>query len=251
MMPGHFTFDFVDAPHSDGAAPGTDIMFDSARHASWWKDQTVGAIRTSHHFLDGYLARNGPYDILMGFSQGCSLIGSYLLYHARDESPTKKPVPFKAAIFVCGGMPLPVLEDLGVAVSQRARDINDLTSKLMLRRAGLIGELAGNLDRIKPGVGLWDDLTGLLHDPEKMPEEKDVFGLDFTAMPQGLRITIPTVHIYGAKDPRWPASQQLAHFCENRKMYDHGGGHDIPRTTEVSTRLAELVQELAKEMERK
>jgi hypothetical protein len=32
-------------------------------------------------------------------------------------------------------------------------------------------------------------------------------------------------------------------------MYDHGGGHDIPRSTKVSERIAELVEELAREIQ--
>jgi hypothetical protein len=34
-------------------------------------------------------------------------------------------------------------------------------------------------------------------------------------------------------------------------VYDHGGGHEIPRTTEVSNRIAELVMELVGELEKK
>jgi hypothetical protein len=245
-LPAHFDFTFLDAPFACPPAPGTDIIF-ATDHFAWWSDPTVPHIRDAHDRLYSHLAEHGPFDILMGFSQGCSLIGSYLLYHAREHK--SQPLPFKAAIFVCGGMPLPVLEDLGVEVPQRAKVINDLTSKMMKAKAGQLVEMARDLDRIQPGVGLWDDVAGLLHDPERMPETRDVFGLDFTAMPEDVRIGIPTVHVYGAKDPRWPASLQLAHFCEDRRMYDHGGGHDIPRSTKVSERIAELVEELAREIQ--
>ncbi|KAK4151345.1 family of serine hydrolases 1 [Chaetomidium leptoderma] len=247
-LPAHFTFDFIDAPFHCAPAPGTDILFDSG-HYAWWTHPTVNGIRGAHQVLDDYVEAHGPVDVVLGFSQGCSLIGSYLLYHAR-ETP-ELPLPFKAAVFACGGMPLPVLEDLGVAVSPRAKAINDLTSKLMKKKAGVLVEMAAHLDRIQPGVGLWDDVAGLLHNPDEMPDEKDVFGLDFTAMPADLRIKIPTVHVYGAKDPRWPASLQLAYFCDNKKVYDHRGGHDIPRSTEVSRRIAEMVEALGKEIQGK
>jgi len=199
-----------------------------------------------------HIAANGPYDAVMGFSQGCSLLGSYLLYHRR-ETP-HEPLPFKAAIFTCGGLPLPVLEDLGLPVSQKAYDISDETVRLLKQRAGHLTQLAANPDQIKLGTGLWDDLGGLLHDPDVMPDEADVFGLDFTIIPRDILIKIPTVHIYGAKDPRWPASVQLAHFCSGtnggrrRVMYDHGGGHDIPRSTEVSLKIAGLLEDLRKEI---
>ncbi|KAL2023971.1 hypothetical protein VTK56DRAFT_206 [Thermocarpiscus australiensis] len=240
-----FTFDFVDAPFHCAPAPGIKVLFDTG-HYTWWPKPTINAIRGAHKWVADYMDEHGPYDAVMGFSQGCSLVSSFLLYHAR-ETPDE-PLPFKAAVFICGGLPLGVLEDLGLPVSQRAHDVNEQTVKLMKERAGALTELAKNLDQIRPGVGLWDDTAGLLHDPAKMPDESDVFGLDFTAMPQDARIKIPTVHIYGAKDPRWPASMQLAYFCDNRKMYDHGGGHDIPRSTEVSNKIAQLLEQLSKDI---
>lgn len=237
-MPSTFEFDFIDGPFPSTPAPGTDIMFTS-HHRAWWHDSTVSAIRDAHRLMTDHIAEHGPFDIVMGFSQGCSLISSYLLYHAR-ETPDA-PLPFKAAVFICGGVPLPALEDLGVAVSQRARDINDATSSLLNHKTAEFNRMAKNLELIQPGKGLWDDTADLLHDPAQLPDERDAFGLDFTAMPADLRIKIPTVHVYGAKDPRWPASLQLAYFCDNRKMYDHGGGHEILRTHETSKTIADLV----------
>lgn len=141
-----------------------------------------------------------------------------------------------------------MLEDLGLPVSQKAYDINDETARLLKARAGQLTQLAANPDQIKLGTGLWDDLEGLVHDPNVMPDEEDVFGLDFTIIPRDMRIKIPTVHVYGAKDPRWPASLQLAHFCNRREMYDHGGGHDIPRSTDVSLKLAALLEGLKRDI---
>jgi len=240
-----YTFDFVDAPFHCAPAPGIKVLFESGTY-TWWTKPTINAIRGAHQFLADYIDEHGPYDAVMGFSQGCSLIGSFLLYHYR-ETP-QEPLPFKAAVFVCGGLPLPVLDDLGLPLSQRVYDINDQTVKMLKKRAGALTELAANPDLIKLGTGLWDDLNGLVHDPKVMPDESDVFGLDFTIIPRDIRIKIPTVHVYGAKDPRWPASLQLAHFCENRKMYDHGGGHDIPRSTDVSQQIAGLLEQLKKDI---
>lgn len=241
-----YHFDFVDAPFHCAPAPGVKVLFESSYY-TWWPKPTINAIRGAHHWLGDYIAENGPYDAVMGFSQGCSLIGSYLLYHAR-EAPGEE-LPFRGAVFVCGGLPLEVLDDLGLPVSQKAQDINDETVRLLKQRAGALTDLAKNLDQIQLGKGLWDSTEGLVHDPDEMPDESDVFGLDFTLMPPDVFIRIPTVHVYGAKDPRWPASVQLAHFCRNRKMYDHRGGHDIPRSTEVSVAIAKLIEELRKEIE--
>jgi pimeloyl-ACP methyl ester carboxylesterase len=226
------------------------VLFESG-HYTWWPKPTANAIQGAHQWLVDYIDQHGPFDAVMGFSQGCSLIGTFLLYHAL-ETPDE-PLPFKAAILICGGLPLNFLQDgLGLPVSQRAHEIHEQTVALLKEKAGRLTELAKERDKIKMGMSLWDDTAVLLHDPDCLPEEggSDVFGLDFKAMPPQARIKIPTVHVYGAKDPRWPASIQLAYFCDKdtRKMYDHGGGHDIPRSTEVSNRLAELVVQLSKEI---
>lgn len=195
-------------------------------------------MRAAILWVEEYIEEHGPYDAVICFSQGCSLIGSYLLYHAK-ETPDA-PLPFRSAIFICGGLPLPVLEDLGLHVPQRAHELNARTVVLMKSKSAKLYDL----DQLPKGHGLWDYTADLEHDVEELPDESDCFGLDFTSFPPDIRIKIPTVHIYGAKDPRWPAGIQLAYFCDDRMMYDHQGGHDIPRTTKVSTRIAELVKEV-------
>ena len=245
-LPPSYTFDFVDAPFPCAPAPGIDVLFASAGTYTWWPTPSVSLIRGSHRRLLDHLAEGGPYDALCCFSQGCSLALSFLLYHAR-ESGSQEPLPFRSVVFICGGVPFPVLEDLGVGVSERAREVSDATVRVMKEKAGRLAWAAGNLGEVRLGrtPGLWDDTSDLVHDPAVMPEEGgDVFGIDFGEVGEELRVGIPTVHIYGAKDPRWPSSMQLACFCRDRKMFDHGGGHDIPRSTEVSERIAELIRGL-------
>lgn len=139
---------------------------------------------------------------------------------------------------ICGGIPGTVLEDLGLEVPQRAHELNQRTASLMRLKSAMLYEFKG----LPRGQGLWDDTADLEHDADELPDQTDCFGLDFTKVPGDVRIKIPTVHIVGEKDPRWPAGVQLAYFCDDRKFYDHGGGHDIPRTTPVSSEIAGLVQ---------
>ena len=103
-------------------------------------------------------------------------------------------------------------------------------------------------------MSLWDEIPAddLEHDPSEAPPSSDVYGLDFNSFPEDLKIKIPTVHIYGAKDPKYVASVQLVHLCEEnrRRTFDHGGGHDVPKRTNVSERIAELVEWAAEEAQR-
>ncbi|ROW05599.1 hypothetical protein VSDG_00286 [Cytospora chrysosperma] len=239
-LPPDFEWDFPDAPYSAKAHPGIDILFNSPTYAWWLASQdTVNAVRAAHLWLDEYIQEHGPYDGVCCFSQGCSLAGSYLLYHAKEDPG--KQLPFRWAIFICGGLPLPVLEDLGLEVPQRAHELNERTVTLMRAKSAMLYDI----EKLPKGQGLWDNTADLEHDADELPDETDCFGLDFTKFPKNLRIKIPTVHIVGEKDPRWSAGVQLAYFCDDGKFYDHRGGHDIPRTTPVSLRIAELVKEVS------
>ena len=85
-------------------------------------------------------------------------------------------------------------------------------------------------------------------DPSVPHDTSNVFGINFTMIPESLMIPIPTVHIFGKQDPRYPASITLAHICNPlvQKAYDHGGGHDIPRKADASKKIAELIEWSAK-----
>ena len=156
------------------------------------------------------------------------------MYH-QAETP-HLPLPFKVAIFICGAVPLSVVEDLGVHVSAQARELDARTSKQLKQRASAVATAT-------PGTDYWIEVDERAFDPSAPIDPSNVFGIDFTQIKKPL-ISIPTVHIYGGKDPRFPSSVQLAHFCDSsmKRTYDHGGGHDIPRTKEVSETIAGLVR---------
>ncbi|KAJ5082273.1 hypothetical protein N7532_011316 [Penicillium argentinense] len=58
-------------------------------------------------------------------------------------------------------------------------------------------------------------------------------------------ISIPTCHIIGAQDPFLDGSMVLYNMCEpdTAELYDHGGGHMIPRVKKTVDDLARFVRE--------
>ena len=222
-----------------------DAFSQSATY-TWWQEMTPETVRASHRWVADYARKHGPYDAVCGFSQGCSVTGSMALYHAFDSAGGKEdlePLPFRAAIFLCGGIPLPALSDMGMEVTPRAQGISDSTMRLLEETQAMVPKLVANPSRLPRGTGLWDiNESKLLHDADDRPPREDVFGLDYTAFPKAVRIAMPTVHIYGAKDPRWPACIQLAEFCDDKKEWGHRGGHEVPRV--ASDRIAAMVLEV-------
>jgi hypothetical protein len=174
--------------------------------------------------LQAKLDSDGPYDGVLCFSQGCSLVASYLLYHEHSR-PNTRP-PFQLAVFICGGVPFSVLEDLGLPISSEAHRFDEGTRRHFL---------STTTDEWTPSAGTWQVIRSL-------GPETSVFGLDLSLKPADMRIRIPTIHVCGSKDFRYPAAVQLHALCEGEApLWDHGGGHDIPRGKETSQHIAELL----------
>lgn len=219
-------FDWVDAPFDSDPAAGIDLFYPPPYY-SFWEVNVTSHIRDACAWVNDYIARNGPYDIAIGFSQGTVLASSLLLYH-QEETPHLPP-PFNAAIFVCGGPSMPVLEDLGFHVSAAARERDEASRSALALQSGSSNILTKGADRWK---GL-DAIHGVSSEDELRQEITTPY-----------RISIPTVHVYGSKDPRYAAGVHLSGICdpEKRRTYNHGGGHEIPRTGEVTTSIAQLFE---------
>lgn len=237
LSPEIYQFDFVDAPHPSAAGPGVQSFFDGP-YLTWFKDPTTFDVREAGQALHERLrGQHPPYDTVVCFSQGCSVLSSLIIFH-QTECPGE-PLPFRSAMFICGGIPLYVL-GTWLTVPEKAKLIAEgnhhelhATSEHLLKRRQLLND---DNDSNSPSWG--------------MPplEVTDVYGLDLSLMPPNLRLTLPTVHVFGRKDPVRAASLQLAMMCdpENRLVYDHGGGHEIPRFSTVTGDLVHAIQWLGK-----
>ncbi|KNG80569.1 putative EF-hand calcium-binding domain protein [Aspergillus nomiae NRRL 13137] len=224
------TFDFIDAPYTTTAASGIDLFYEPPYY-TFWRNDSIPDIYKARDWLLDLISEKGPYDAVLSFSQGCSLAALTLLLHAH-ETPHAPP-PFKAAIFICGGAPLPLLEELGYNITPEMQAQDAASRKKLSIQADSASILAKGADR-------WSgsDDAGEVIDEERIRGEIE------RCANGAVKIGVPTVHVYGRKDPRFAAGVLLSGVCEesNRRVFDHGGGHDIPRTSVVSDRLAELVR---------
>lgn len=148
-------------------------------------------------------------------------------------------------MFVCGGPVLSVLEELGMSISDKAREWDRRTKLALRERASKTAIQKWGRNRwLIPGGNGDSDLHLI---PSTPVDPSDVFGLDTTQMPQQLRIGIPTVHVYGRVDPRLPASVQLIYLSDpaKRLTHQHEGGHNIPRSFVAAEEIARLMDECA------
>ncbi|KAH6660907.1 serine hydrolase FSH [Truncatella angustata] len=223
-------FDFVDGPQHSTPAPDTPLFY-SPPYYAFYEGTDIKAIRKAHDWLSSVLQRQGPYDGALLFSQGCALVSSYILYQQWFEP--ESPPPFKFVMFMCGGIPITALKDLGVPVSKEVEELDQATKRQLSEKTTY------DITRDR-----WQ-LTDYASVARRAQfDSDDCFGLNLNKIPLELKIRIPTVHVYGRKDPRLPASVQLAGLCDPyiRQVYDHGGGHELPKSKEVSEALAQLLQ---------
>lgn len=61
-----------------------------------------------------------------------------------------------------------------------------------------------------------------------------------------VRINIPTCHVIGSSDPFVDASLCLYNICDQdcADLFDHGGGHVLPREKKVVMELADVVRDM-------
>ncbi|KFY50397.1 hypothetical protein V495_00281 [Pseudogymnoascus sp. VKM F-4514 (FW-929)] len=240
LQPSRHAFHFINGPYLSGPAAGLDLRYPEGPYYTWWERATVANIRDACQKLHQHLVHNS-YDGVVCFSRGCLLIASYIWFHQTDN-PTE-PLPFKAVMFVCGGPVLSVLEELGMPISDKAREWDRRTKVALRERASKAAILKWGRDRwLIPGGNGDSDLH---LNPSTPVDPSDVFGLDATDMPPQLRIGIPTIHVYGRVDPRWPASMQLLYLSDSatRLAYQHEGGHNIPRSSIAAEGIARLMDE--------
>ncbi|GES61698.1 EF-hand calcium-binding domain protein [Aspergillus terreus] len=218
----NLTFDFLDGEYPCAPAPGVDLFYPPPYY-SHIETETLESTQAAVARVRRHLATHGPYDALMMFSQGCAVGASLLLLLQHDGLPP----PVRAGIFICGGPPLTVLEHVGYDVPESVWAA-DRTSRLKL------SQQADSAAILAKGSARWMAGSNVVDEGEVRAR--------LSGGP--VRIEIPTVHVYGNKDPRYEAGVLLSGVCEEgcRRGYDHGGGHEIPRTGVVSDTIAEMVR---------
>ncbi|KAI0478344.1 serine hydrolase FSH [Xylaria cf. heliscus] len=212
------SFDFADAPKQCAGS-----LSDGQAMYKFFDVPALAEIGKALEWLQLKLDTDGPYDGVIGFSQGATLVSSYLLYHHcyNDQQST----PFKFATFISGSLSLEVLKNLGVPVPKAAEHIVEETERCRQEHLG-------------------PPSSHVLQARRAMFDSTDCFGLNWNTIRRELKFRIPTVHVWGADDPGFPTSIHLAGLCDPylRKVYIHDGAHEVPQQTEENRQqLGQLV----------
>jgi predicted esterase len=194
------------------------------------------SVKKALEFIDEVIQEDGPFDGVLGFSQGGSLAVAYMLQHEVDHP--NEPQPFKwACIFssVIGFTPdarycEDVIQGLSEDEVEALAKFPDADYELLEPKAKTLFQTMG--DALKAGQE-----GGFLpaHPDEEVFSRGDTSQIPRIIHPDLIkqRVRIPTVHMVGKQDdPLMIAQSKLMYgVCDSAvsKWLEHSGGHDVPR----------------------
>lgn len=79
LLPEHFEYDFFDAEHEIAAAEGCGEIFPGP-YTCWYPVPTNANVKSAHQVVEELIQEEGPYDVVMGFSQVRSRLDIWLSY---------------------------------------------------------------------------------------------------------------------------------------------------------------------------
>ncbi|OIW35581.1 hypothetical protein CONLIGDRAFT_690178 [Coniochaeta ligniaria NRRL 30616] len=234
----------------------------------WYNGLSTPECKEAHKVVAATIADEGPFDGVIGFSQGASLALSFMMDH--EISCPNQAVPFKFGIFFCSNAVIsPDIKFNADMVPKYAKyyrtgeSIPDVDSDDDENGDGNTKNMNGMPTQEKhsrprksapkhramlflPGQkqALVDELVGLIHDlmghvPGQVDRgthgfQKDGTYDDFPRFVHPLttkcRISVPTVHIISRGDPIARQGELAVRLCDKKKarVIYMNGGHRMP-----------------------
>jgi pimeloyl-ACP methyl ester carboxylesterase len=188
------------------------------------------------------IEEDGPYDGIIGFSQGAALAASMLLcseYSRENYGLVHEGGPeFKLAIFFNAVMLFSPSESVGCNIGK----------EIQMQEERLAGFLQGedsseSSPSESPGFYAETRRSSYFEAGDNgLDISPNIFGFIPETFPA--RISIPTLHVIGMKDQFSEHSRVLVKLCEPDKTHVLfiDCGHELPRTENALDRCAELFE---------
>ncbi|GAB1218628.1 hypothetical protein ATERTT37_007891 [Aspergillus terreus] len=186
---------------------------------SFFSLPTPDQLHAAYEVIDQALDTEGPFDGIMGFSQGASLAASYLLSKSNPEPPVK------CAVFFCASMPFDVGSSCFCPLEDGSFQ-DEVTGE----------DVSGEIQETIPE----------LLDRDKYPGQLGQRFLRRYESGSSTELCLPTVHVYSSQDPYYAQSQGLARMCQSfdREEVVHKGGHTIPWDEKITIEIIECIRRM-------
>ncbi|KAJ3147272.1 hypothetical protein HDU86_008039 [Geranomyces michiganensis] len=212
-------FIYLDAPYrSHRPYPGIERFWNGPFFSWWrrWQRPSMVEVVFAIEYVLRQTRADGPFDGIMGFSQGAALVAEILTCQDKHLLPHER---FRFGILMCGS--LAVLDHFPANWRESV--------------------FSGNTRSVvAAGTEAFFKHTTRAGEPPK----------DIPFQPEGgnhtVHVTVPTAHIAGQADPVCPRSEMLFAACPDRSwMQYHTQGHEIPQTTEETLAIRAAIMKVA------
>nr|POE87421.1 hydrolase fub4 [Quercus suber] len=254
----HHEFVFLDGEIECEAAPGLENMA-AGPYLCYYKSVSTPEVLRAHDQVQSFIEDEGPFDGVVGFSQGSALAASMLIHHTLT-TPGDQP-PFTFAILFSGNLPfspdhslylnmwmnlvakhetttispdLPGDSATSVPIGNGATQHHSSGPNGLGSNSNVLTNLLG------PAQDMHELLFASLSNSSNGRAVLEAFQIDPSSSkscrpyhPQWIeaRVRVPTLHIVGKIDPFAAQAYRLYDLCSSdaRHMIEHPGGHDVPR----------------------
>lgn len=171
--------------------------------------------------MEGVIEDEGPFDGILGFSQGCSVAAALMFERQKAD---KGDVPFRFGVFMGASLPFNADDKAGKQAWEAASRPGGTDPKNEFKGER---ELKGQPGMISfPDVDNQPVWLGRYHS-QKTPDTK---------------LQIPILHVIGKKDPYALQAKELASAMHENPhdsvILEHNGGHEVPREPLINDKIA-------------
>lgn len=238
---------------------------------AYYEDATSAGVAKAHQLIDEAIETDGPFDGIVGFSQGSGLAISYLLHHQMMHP--NEPPKFKFGLFYCTSFVLSpnpkykqeeVMDILNNLTEEDLRNFhtlifNPVTQQKDLENAEFMKKLGPSQRSLFKELG-WTacctfhtrmqlhindkvDFIDKLKSHEIAPE---LFPRFFHPVYTSERLRIPTVHVWGRadSDPLKRLAILGKELCSAGNVFsvEHPGRHELPLRREDAAAAANAIE---------
>ncbi|KAJ5336905.1 uncharacterized protein N7506_004927, partial [Penicillium brevicompactum] len=237
-------FHYLTGEVACSAAPGIESTF-SGPFYCFARDFSPEGVGASYALLEKTIEESGPFDGVLGFSQGAATAVGYLL--EQKTAYPDEPLPFQFLVLCSPTIPLS--GDLNY--SQRIFGSLGPKDEALIRSAQdeQISQLSqAARTALTKFNSVIDVLSPITHETRKFYLDNSLSGIPCTLHPDLLptRLPIPTLHVRGRNEP--PAVRDCGMMIESffdttkQRVFEHTAGHDIPRTRPELGRIVSALE---------
>ncbi|KAL9594714.1 MAG: hypothetical protein Q9219_006878 [cf. Caloplaca sp. 3 TL-2023] len=235
-LPGPHEVVYLAGERECAPAPGVSEIYPGP-YLCYYNLPTQDQIEDAHDLVLNFIEDEGPFDGVIGFSQGAALASSLILRRARDR--TAEPL-FQVAVFICASLPFdldapPII--VNKAPGGRIRFLNSDAS-------GVKSEISQSSVGAQSIIQEFhaQGYSGMLEDGMRVLRR---YHPKTASAGQRLAMDIPTVNIVGQKDPYRQQGLWLAEMggAMGTVIVDHGAGHEVARDMTAVRKMSRAAQD--------